>query len=38
MPTLEIRVGEKLRTLIFGGVLLLHVKDEVWAEDNIDPS
>ncbi len=38
MPTLEIGVGENLRTLIFGGVLLLHVKDEVWAEENINPS
>ena len=38
MQTLELGAGEKPRTVIFGEVLLFHVKDEVWAGDNIDPS
>ncbi len=36
--TLELGVGEKLRILIFGEVLLFHIKDDVWANNKIDPS
>ena len=35
---LEFGVGEQLRTLIFGEVLLFHIKDDVWANNKIDPS
>ena len=34
---LELGAGEKLRTLIFGEVLLLHIKDDVWVNNKIDP-
>ncbi|MFC1814446.1 flavin reductase family protein [Thermodesulfobacteriota bacterium] len=37
MQKVEFGSGEKLRTVIFGEVLLIHVKDEVWTGDNIDP-
>jgi flavin reductase (DIM6/NTAB) family NADH-FMN oxidoreductase RutF len=29
--------GEDRRTVIFGEVLLLHVKDEIWKGDSVDP-
>jgi flavin reductase (DIM6/NTAB) family NADH-FMN oxidoreductase RutF len=35
---LELGAGEKLRTLIFGEVQLLHIKDDVWVNNKIDPS
>ena len=36
--TLEFGSGEDFRTVIFGEVLLFHVKDKIWAGRNIDPS
>ena len=36
--TLEFGVEENFRTLIFGEVLLFHIKDNIWANNKIDPS
>ena len=36
--TLELGVGQNLRTIIFGEVLLFHIKDDVCANNKIDPS
>jgi flavin reductase (DIM6/NTAB) family NADH-FMN oxidoreductase RutF len=34
----ELRDGQGLRAIIFGEVLLAHIKDEVWNEGKIEPS
>ena len=33
-----LREGQGLRAIIFGEVLLAHIRDEVWAEGKIEPS
>ena len=38
VKTLDLGEGPTLRNLIFGEVVLVHVKDEVWVEGKIDPS
>jgi len=32
-----VQLGEELRFIIFGEVVTAHVKDELWADGNIDP-
>lgn len=34
----ELRDGQGLRAIIFGEVVLAHIKDEVWVEGKIEPS
>ena len=34
----ELREGAGLRAIVFGEVVMAHVKDEVWVEGKIDPS
>ena len=36
MSTMDLGTGEDLRTVVFGEVLLFHIKDEVWSGKNID--
>jgi len=38
VQNLEFGEGENLRTVIFGEVVLLHIKDDVWVAGKIDPS
>jgi len=34
----ELRDGKGLRAIVFGEVIMAHVKDEVWVDGKIDPS
>ncbi len=34
----ELREGQGLRAIIFGEVVLAHIKDEVWVEGKVEPS
>ena len=34
----EIREGQGLRAIVFGEVVLAHIKDEVWVDGKIDPA
>jgi len=38
MQKLELGEGQNLRGVIFGEVVLAHVKDELWVDGNIEPS
>ena len=33
----DMELGEELRHLVFGEVILTHVKDELWIDGNVDP-
>lgn len=35
---LELGEGPNLRTMVFGEVMLVHIKDELWVDGNIEPS
>ncbi len=34
----ELREGQGFRTIIFGEVVLAHIKDECWVEGRVEPS
>jgi len=34
----ELREGQGLRAIIFGEVVLAHIKDELWVEGKVEPS
>ncbi len=38
VQTLDLGEGPSLRNLLFGEVVLIHVNDEVWVKDKIDPA
>ena len=38
VQTLDLGEGPSLRNLFFGEVVLIHVNDEVWVEDKVDPT